>query len=48
MIFKPWVERIEKVGGRVLTNQRVSDILLDSTGKQKGLFAAMKSLRQTQ
>jgi uncharacterized protein with NAD-binding domain and iron-sulfur cluster len=33
MIFKPWVERIEKVGGKVLTNKRVSDIILDSSGK---------------
>ncbi len=37
MIFKPWVERIEKLGGKVLTNKRVSDILLDSTGKAKGV-----------
>jgi uncharacterized protein with NAD-binding domain and iron-sulfur cluster len=37
MIFKPWVERIEKVGGKVLTNKRVSDIVLDRTGKAKGV-----------
>ena len=37
MIFKPWVERIQQAGGRVLTNKRVSDILLDSTGKAKGV-----------
>jgi uncharacterized protein with NAD-binding domain and iron-sulfur cluster len=37
MIFKPWVERIEKLGGKVLTNKRVSDILLDSTGKAEGV-----------
>ncbi|HEY9829914.1 MAG TPA: FAD-dependent oxidoreductase [Stenomitos sp.] len=37
MIFKPWVERIQQTGGRVLTNQRVTDILLDSTGKAKGV-----------
>lgn len=37
MIFKPWVERIQQTGGRVLTNQRVTDILLDNTGKAKGV-----------
>lgn len=37
MIFKPWVERIEQVGGKVLTNKRVSDIVLDSSGKAKGV-----------
>lgn len=29
-IFRPWVERIEKVGGRVLTNRRVTDLILDA------------------
>ncbi len=38
MIFKPWVERIEKAGGKVLTNKRVNDILLDNTGKAKGVI----------
>jgi uncharacterized protein with NAD-binding domain and iron-sulfur cluster len=37
MIFNPWVERIQQAGGKVLTNKRVSDILLDSTGKAKGV-----------
>ncbi|NEP12326.1 MAG: FAD-dependent oxidoreductase [Symploca sp. SIO2C1] len=37
MIFKPWVERIEKAGGRVLTNQRVRDILIDSDGRATGV-----------
>ena len=37
MIFKHWVERIQQVGGRVLTNKRVSDIILDRTGKAKGV-----------
>lgn len=27
-IFRPWVERIEQAGGRVLTQQRVTEILL--------------------
>jgi uncharacterized protein with NAD-binding domain and iron-sulfur cluster len=26
MIFRPWVEQIEKAGGRILANQRVSDV----------------------
>lgn len=32
-IFRPWVERIEKVGGTVLSDRRVSDLILDDTGK---------------
>jgi uncharacterized protein with NAD-binding domain and iron-sulfur cluster len=28
-IFQPWVERIEKLGGKVLTNKKVSDIIID-------------------
>lgn len=37
MIFKPWVEVIEKAGGKVLNNKRVNDILLDDNGKAKGV-----------
>ena len=37
MIFKPWVELIEKAGGKVLTNKRVNDILIDDTGKAKAV-----------
>lgn len=29
-IFKPWVNQIEKLGGKVLTNQRVTDLILTS------------------
>lgn len=29
-IFRPWVERIEQVGGKVLTNRRVSDLVVKS------------------
>ncbi|MGK7873189.1 MAG: FAD-dependent oxidoreductase [Xenococcaceae cyanobacterium] len=36
-IFKPWVQRIEEAGGQVLTNKRVSDIVLDDDGKVKGV-----------
>mgnify|MGYP002785084275 CR=1 FL=1 len=28
-IFRPWVEQIEKASGRVLTNRRVTDVLID-------------------
>lgn len=37
MIFRPWVERIEQAGGRLLANRRVSDIILDSTGRTTGV-----------
>ncbi|WP_013321943.1 hydroxysqualene dehydroxylase [Gloeothece verrucosa] len=37
MIFQPWIEQIEKVGGKVLTNKRVDDLLLDETGKASGV-----------
>ena len=36
-IFKPWIESIEKAGGKVLTNKRVSDIVLDEQGKATGV-----------
>ncbi|WP_019506171.1 FAD-dependent oxidoreductase [Pleurocapsa sp. PCC 7319] len=36
-IFKPWIDQIEKVGGKVLTNKRVSDIVIDETGKATGV-----------
>lgn len=39
MIFKPWVERIEKAGGRILTNRRVKDIILDDNGTATGVVA---------
>ncbi|AOX01093.1 amine oxidase [Moorena producens PAL-8-15-08-1] len=38
MIFKPWVEQIEKAGGKVLTNKRVNDVIIDHTGKAKGVI----------
>ncbi len=36
-IFKPWITQIEKAGGKVLTNKRVSDIVVDETGKATGV-----------
>lgn len=37
MIFRPWVERIQQAGGRVLTQRRVSDLTVDSTGRATGV-----------
>ena len=36
-IFQPWIENIEQAGGKVLTNKRVSDIVLDESGKAVGV-----------
>ncbi len=36
-IFKPWIAQIEQAGGKVLTNKRVSDIVVDETGKATGV-----------
>ncbi|MBD1923521.1 FAD-dependent oxidoreductase [Microcoleus sp. FACHB-831] len=33
MIFRPWVERIEEAGGKVVTNRRVSDLVVDSNNR---------------
>ncbi|MBD2461400.1 FAD-dependent oxidoreductase [Oscillatoria sp. FACHB-1407] len=33
MIFRPWVERIEQAGGRVLTQRRVTDVRLETVGE---------------
>jgi uncharacterized protein with NAD-binding domain and iron-sulfur cluster len=31
-IFRPWVKQIEELGGKVLTNQRVTDLKVNETG----------------
>lgn len=36
-IFEPWVQRIQAAGGKVLTNKRVNDIILDDSGIVKGV-----------
>ncbi|MGF1487649.1 MAG: FAD-dependent oxidoreductase [Prochloraceae cyanobacterium] len=36
-IFKPWVKRIEELGGKVLTNKRVNDLILDDNGRVKSV-----------
>ncbi|MGK7940753.1 MAG: FAD-dependent oxidoreductase [Crocosphaera sp.] len=37
MIFKPWVKKIESLGGKVLTNKRVDDIIINNQGIAKGV-----------
>jgi uncharacterized protein with NAD-binding domain and iron-sulfur cluster len=37
-IFQPWIEQIRRDGGKVLTDRRVSDILLDEGGKATGVM----------
>lgn len=36
-IFRPWVERIEKIGAKVLTNRRVTDLIADSNNRVTGV-----------
>ncbi|MEL7079063.1 MAG: FAD-dependent oxidoreductase [Cyanobacteria bacterium J06648_1] len=36
-IFQPWIAEIERAGGKILTNKRVSDIAIDDTGKAVGV-----------
>ena len=31
-IFKPWIAEIEQAGGKVLTNKRVTDIVIEGRG----------------
>ncbi|MEP0858952.1 FAD-dependent oxidoreductase [Trichocoleus sp. DQ-U1] len=33
MIFRPWVERIEQAGGKLLANRRASDVIVDSNNQ---------------
>jgi uncharacterized protein with NAD-binding domain and iron-sulfur cluster len=37
MIFQPWVRAIEQAGGRVLANQRVTDVQLGERGAATGI-----------
>ncbi|MBW4681982.1 MAG: FAD-dependent oxidoreductase [Microcoleus vaginatus WJT46-NPBG5] len=36
-IFRPWCERIEDAGGRILTERRVSDLKVDDAGNVTGV-----------
>ncbi|MGB8698920.1 MAG: FAD-dependent oxidoreductase, partial [Thermosynechococcaceae cyanobacterium] len=37
MIFRPWCDRIEQAGGKILTQRRVTDIRLDESGQANGV-----------
>ena len=36
-IFKPWIKEITNNGGKILTDKRVSDIVLDESGRATGV-----------
>lgn len=36
-IFRPWVEKIEKAGAKVLAQRRVTDVIIDSENRAKGV-----------
>jgi uncharacterized protein with NAD-binding domain and iron-sulfur cluster len=36
-IFQPWLRQIEKAGGKVLTNKKVTDVILNDKGEAKGV-----------
>ncbi|MBF2051423.1 MAG: FAD-dependent oxidoreductase [Elainella sp. C42_A2020_010] len=40
LIFRPWLQRIEQLGGRVLTNRRVTDIVLENSEQNGDRLAA--------
>ncbi len=42
-IFQPWVEKIQQLGGKVLTQKRVSDILLDDKGQARGVICGSET-----
>ncbi len=37
VIFKPWCDRIQQAGGRILTQRRVTDVIVDETGQAKSV-----------
>ncbi|WP_337884179.1 hydroxysqualene dehydroxylase [Fischerella thermalis] len=36
-IFRPWIQHIEKLGGRFLTSKRVTDLIIDSNNRATGV-----------
>ncbi|MER3493665.1 MAG: amine oxidase [Mastigocladus sp. ERB_26_2] len=36
-IFRPWIQQIEKLGGRFLTSKRVTDLIIDSNNRATGV-----------
>ena len=41
-IFKPWVEAIEKLGGKVQTNRRVTDLTIDDNNQAKAVICGQE------
>ena len=39
-IFRPWVERIEKAGARILPQRRVTDLIIDSNQRATGVVCS--------
>jgi uncharacterized protein with NAD-binding domain and iron-sulfur cluster len=44
-IFQPWVEKIKQLGGQVLTNKRMSDLLLDDKGQAQGVICGSETFK---
>jgi uncharacterized protein with NAD-binding domain and iron-sulfur cluster len=42
MIFQPWINKIEELGGKVLTNQRVTDIEINQEGTATAVICGEK------
>ncbi|MEA5487396.1 MULTISPECIES: hydroxysqualene dehydroxylase [Pseudanabaena] len=42
-IFKPWCDRIKDLGGKILTERRVSDVQIDNSGKVTGVICGDES-----
>ena len=42
-IFKPWCDRIKDLGGKILTDRRVSDVQVDDSGKVTGVICGNES-----
>ncbi|MFM6138301.1 MAG: FAD-dependent oxidoreductase, partial [Sphaerospermopsis kisseleviana] len=38
-IFRPWVQQIEKLGARVLSQHKVTDVIIDSNDQVKGVVS---------
>jgi uncharacterized protein with NAD-binding domain and iron-sulfur cluster len=39
-IFQPWIDKITELGGKVLTNKRVTDIIIDKEGNATGVVCS--------
>ncbi|MEO0802299.1 MAG: FAD-dependent oxidoreductase [Cyanobacteria bacterium J06642_2] len=43
-IFQPWVQSIEQLGGKVLTQKRVTDIAVDEAGRATGVVCGDETI----